>query len=42
MQINSKNSTANENNLKKTYKEKQQRTESGVTETRHIKLLNKM
>ena len=35
MRINSKNITANENNLK-TYKEKQQRTESGVPETRHI------
>ena len=27
--------------IKETYKEKQQKTESGVTETRHIKLLNK-
>ena len=36
MRTNNRNMTANENIIKETYKEKQQRTESDVTETRHI------
>ena len=37
MKINSKILQQMETIKKKTYKEKEQRTESGVTETRHIK-----
>ena len=36
MQINSNKILSQMKTIKETYKEKQQRTESGVTETRHI------